>query len=226
MVTARNLTKKFGDITALWDITFNIEPGEFVFLTGTSGSGKTTLFRLIMRNLGLTAGELVVDGKHVHKIKTKDLPAYRRRIGPVFQDFKLLSDRSVWENIALPLEVRSIKPADIASSVKIALEMVGLTDRSHLFPGQLSGGELQRVGLARAVVSKPKLILADEPTGNLDPKTAHSIVSLLKEIHEELKTTVIMATHNADIVNRFGLRVITLSEGKLIKDSPKGKYDE
>ena len=212
MVTARNLTKKFGDITALWDITFNIEPGEFVFLTGTSGSGKTTLFRLIMRNLGLTAGELVVDGKHVHKIKTKDLPAYRRRIGPVFQDFKLLPNKTAYENIA--------------SSVKIALEMVGLTDRSHLFPGQLSGGELQRVGLARAVVSKPKLILADEPTGNLDPKTAHSIVSLLKEIHEELKTTVIMATHNADIVNRFGLRVITLSEGKLIKDSPKGKYDE
>jgi len=225
MVTARNVTKKFGNITALGDVSFSVDAGEFVFLTGASGSGKTTIFRLILRDLKPNSGELVVDGHHLSRLSTRDLPHYRRHLGPIFQDFKLLPDRSVWENVSLPLEVRFAKPGDVFAAVKIALQMVGLSDRSSLFPSQLSGGELQRVAIARAIVGKPKLLLADEPTGNLDPKTARSIVSLLKDIHSELKTTVIMATHNADIVNRYGLRVITLENGKLTKDTPKGKYE-
>jgi cell division transport system ATP-binding protein len=225
MVTARNLTKKFGGITAVRDVNFTIEPGEFIFLTGPSGSGKTTLLRLILRDVLLDSGELQVNGQNVAKIHSRQLPQFRRGIGAVFQDFKLLSDLSVWENVALPLEVRGVKPKDISAAVKIALEMVSLSNRADLFPVQLSGGELQRVAIARAVVGKPSLLLADEPTGNLDPKTARTIVKLLKDIHEELKTTVIMATHNADIVNHYSLRVISMDEGKLTKDVTKGKYE-
>ncbi len=218
MISAQKLTKKFGDILALEEVSFDISPGEFVFLTGPSGSGKTTVLRLIMRDLKPDAGKLVLDGPaKIHE--------YRRTIGTVFQDFKLLPDRSVFENVALPLEVVGIKPADLQKAVKKALELVELAARTDLFPAQLSGGELQRVALARAIVTRPKLILADEPTGNLDPKTARAIVNLLSAIHSELKTTVLMATHNADIVNHFARRVIALEAGKVIKDSPKGKYD-
>lgn len=225
MVTARSLSKKFGSIYALHDVSFHIEPGEFVFITGPSGSGKTTLFKLILRELKTATGELVINGHNTSKIKSGDLPTYRRNIGPIFQDFRLLPDRNVWENVALPLDVRGVKNSDISSAVKIALEMVELGNRSTLFPSQLSGGELQRVAIARAIVGKPKLLLADEPTGNLDPKTAHTIVKLLKDIHSELKTTILMATHNADVVNHSALRVIALSGGKLISDNPKGKYE-
>lgn len=225
MVTARDLSKKFGSTSALSQITFAIEPGEFVFLTGPSGSGKTTLLRLILREIKADGGELKVNGEDLIKLNSRKLAQYRRIIGPIFQDFKLLPDRNVTENVSLPLEVRGIKPQDIASAVKIALEMVELSPKKDLFPIQLSGGELQRVAIARAVVTKPKLILADEPTGNLDPKTAKIIVKLLKDIHAELKTTVIMATHNVDIVNHYALRVISLDGGKLIKDDAHGKYD-
>ena len=225
MITARNLTKKFGGITALLDLTLSIGPGEFLFLTGPSGSGKTTLLRLALRDLVPDSGSLVVNNHDLGKLKKKDLPLLRREIGTVFQDFKLLADRSIWENVSLPLEVRRLPKTQIDKAVKIALELVGLTDRATLFPAQLSGGELQRVGLARAIAGKPKLILADEPTGNLDPKTARTIVKLLKDIHTELKTTIVMATHNADIVNLYSQRVVSLDGGKLIKDSPKGKYE-
>lgn len=225
MITARNLTKKFGGITALSDFTLAISPGEFVFLTGPSGSGKTTLLRLALRDLVPDSGSLVVNNHDLGKLKKKDLPLLRREIGTVFQDFKLLMDQSIWENVSLPLEVRRLPKVQIDKAVKIALELVGLSDRTSLFPAQLSGGELQRAGLARAIVGKPKLILADEPTGNLDPKTARTIVKLLKDIHTELKTTVVMATHNADIVNMYSQRVISLDKGKLIKDNPKGKYE-
>jgi cell division transport system ATP-binding protein len=226
MVSAQSITKKFGDIVALHDISFSIEPGEFVFLTGPSGSGKTTLLRLILRELKSDSGQLIVENTDLIKIKNKDLPKFRRLIGTIFQDYKLLMDRSISENISLPLEVRGTKSSDIKSAVKLALEMVGLTNRAELFPSQLSGGELQRIAIARAIVAKPKMILADEPTGNLDPKTGKEIVKLLKDIHNELKTTVIMSTHNAEIVDHYSLRVINLSGGKLISDNPKGKYGQ
>jgi cell division transport system ATP-binding protein len=225
MISAHNLTKKFGDIPALEEVNFSIEPGEFVFLTGPSGSGKTTLLKLILREIVADKGELKVNGFDLKQLPNKKLPQYRREIGIVFQDFRLLPDRSVRENVALPLEVRGQKKTEVDAAVKKALDLVGLLKRSELFPAQLSGGELQRVALARAIVGRPKLILADEPTGNLDPKNAQGIVKLLKEIHEELKTTVLMATHNADIVNHANLRVIALVDGKVIGDNPKGKYE-
>jgi cell division transport system ATP-binding protein len=225
MITARDVSKKFGNVLALSELSFEIKPGEFVFLTGPSGSGKTTLLKLVLKDIVADKGQLLIGEQDIKKIPNKKLPDYRRQIGVVFQDFKLLSDRSVFENVALPLEVRGVKEAEISSAVKKALELVGLGSRVDLFPAQLSGGELQRVAIARAIVGRPKLLLADEPTGNLDPKTSIAIMKILKEIHEELKTTIVMATHNADIVNHAGLRVIMLVDGKLAKDSSKGKYE-
>lgn len=226
MITAQNLIKKFGAVLALEDVTFNIGDGEFVFLTGKSGSGKTTLIRLLLRDLVSNSGTLVVNDKDVSKIPHGKLPEYRREIGVVFQDFKLLADRNVLENVSLPLMFRGVNISDIQSSTKAALEMVDLWDRANLFPAQLSGGETQRVAIARAIVARPKLLLADEPTGNLDPATAKMILKLLREVHSELKTTVIMATHNAELVNHSSLRVITLDKGKITRDNQKGKYEE
>src|SRR3989344_1737748 len=202
MITAKGLSKKFGDLLILDNVDLHINAGEFVFLTGPSGSGKTTLLRLILRDLVATTGELLVDGQDVAKMKKSKLPQMRRNIGIVFQDFRLLTDRNVFENIALPLLIAGQKPAEIKTAVDQALTTVNLTNRSDWFPAQLSGGEIQRVTLARAIVGKPKLILADEPTGNLDPKTSREIVKLLETIHNDLKTTVLMATHNAEIVNQ------------------------
>jgi cell division transport system ATP-binding protein len=226
MVSARGLTKKFGNLVALEGVDFSVSEGEFIFLTGPSGSGKTTLIRLIIRDLIPSSGQLTVNGIDFSKLKTRDLPLLRRSIGTVFQDYKLLPDLTVRENVTLPLAVRGVHDTDSAKAVKIALEMVGLSSKTNHFPAQLSGGELQRVGLARAIVGKPKLLLADEPTGNLDPKTASSIVRLIKEIHSYLKTTVIMATHNSEIVNHYHLRIIALDAGRIIKDSPKSKYED
>jgi cell division transport system ATP-binding protein len=226
MIAAQDLTKKFGDVPALEKVTFNIGDGEFVFLTGKSGSGKTTLIRLLLRDLLANSGSLIVNNIDVSKIPSGKLPDYRREIGVVFQDFKLLADRNVLENVSLPLMFRGVTTPDIVSSTKAALEMVDLWDKASLFPAQLSGGETQRVAIARAIVARPKLLLADEPTGNLDPMTAKMILKLLREVHTELKTTVIMATHNADLVNHSSLRVITLDKGKLTKDNQKGKYEE
>lgn len=226
MITAKDLTKKFGEVSALENVTFKIEDSEFVFLTGKSGSGKTTLIRLLLRDLLPTSGSLLVHDTDVSKIPSGKMPFYRRDIGVVFQDFKLLADRSVLENVSLPLMFRGVNSQDIAGSAKAALEMVDLWERADLFPAQLSGGETQRVAIARAIVARPKLLLADEPTGNLDPATAKMILKLLREVHSELKTTVIMATHNAELVNHSSLRVITLEKGKLTKDNQKGKYEE
>lgn len=225
MVTAQNLVKKFGNEIALDGLSLNISPGEFVFLTGPSGSGKTTFIKLILREYKPTSGDIVVGEKSLNKISSGKIHEVRRQIGMIFQDFRLIEELSVWENIAVPLEITWTKQSEIAAAVKIALEMVGMAGQGHLFPAQLSGGEIQRVAIARAIVSKPKLILADEPTGNLDPKTSHQIVKLLKDLHEQLKTTVIMSTHNADIVNHYAQRVISLEKGKLAKDIAGGKYE-
>lgn len=225
MISARNITKKFGSVSALVDVSLDINPGEFIFLTGASGSGKTTLLRIFLRELLPDKGSLTIDGVDIAKITKRKLPLYRRSLGMVFQDFKILNDRNVFENVSLPLEVGGTKPAEIITKVKKSLDLVGLATKSDLFPAQLSGGELQRVAIARAIVASPKLILADEPTGNLDPQTAKGIVKLLQSIHADLKTTVIMATHNADIVNANAQRVVNLNEGKIVKDSLKGKYE-
>lgn len=226
MIKTSKLTKKFGSALALDGVDLSIEPGEFVFITGASGSGKTTLFRLILRDLVADSGSLTVGGVDLAKLPSKKIPKFRQTVGTIFQDFKLLGDRSVFENISLPLLVRGQKDSEIEKEVRLALETVGLEGRSSFFPSQLSGGEVQRVAVARAIVGRPSLILADEPTGNLDPKTASSIANLLKQIHTHLKTTIVMVTHNAQIVDDLVQRVITLSHGKVIKDSPKSKYHE
>lgn len=223
MIKFENVTKSFGDITALQDITFKIEPGEFVFVIGPSGAGKTTITRLIARHYLPTSGLIEIAGNDITKIPRKKIPQLRRSIGTVFQDLKLLSDWTVFENVALALRILGAKEEEIKREVGEILEAVGLADRVDFFPAQLAGGELQRVCIARAVVGKPDIVIADEPTGNLDLGTARQIVNLLKKINEGGKT-VIMTTHNFEIVNSMQERVIEFDKGKLVSDRKKGKY--
>jgi len=218
MLKINNLSKSFGKKKALDDINFVIEPGEFVFLIGESGAGKTTLLRLITRELLPDSGEILFEEKDITKLKRKEVPGLRQRIGVVFQDFKVLPERTLSENISVALAVCGVPQVEWHDRVGQVLELVNLKDRAKLFPSQLSGGELQRAALARALVINPEVILADEPTGNLDWDTAESIVDLFKTINSEGKT-VIMATHNKIIVEKLKQRVIELSAGKLIKDT-------
>lgn len=223
MINLKKVTKKFGSITALEDVSFEISKGEFVFLTGPSGAGKTTLIKLLLGEYLPSEGEIRVGEERVDKIPRRKLYLYRRKIGVVFQDYKLLEDKTVEENIALPLEIRNLSQKEIKEKVKKILEQVGLTERRHLFPAQLAGGELQRTCLGRAIITQPELLLADEPTGNLDPKTALEMVKLFKEVNEK-GTTVLMATHNKEIVDSLRCRVIELDKGKVIRDEKEGKY--
>lgn len=223
MVKFENVSKKFGEVTALDKVNFEIEPGEFVFIIGPSGAGKTTLIKLILKDYLPTLGTIKVGGVNLENVPKRKIPDYRRKIGVVFQDFKLLSDQTVFENVALALKVLGKKEAEIISEVKNILGLVGLDKRADFFPAQLSAGELQRVCLGRAVIGSPELVIADEPTGNLDLGTARQIIKLLKKINDTGKT-VIMATHNFEIVNEMRERVVELNEGKLISDEKKGKY--
>ena len=223
MVKFENVTKKFGEVTALNGVSFVIEPGEFVFVIGPSGAGKSTLVRLILKECLPTEGTIKVKNFNLQELSKKKIPEYRRQIGVVFQDFKLLSDQTVFENVALALRVLNEAEEKIEQKVLNILDLVGLKGKDNFFPSQLSGGELQRVCLARAIVGEPEIIIADEPTGNLDLGIARQIVDLLKKINEAGKT-VIMATHNFAIVNALSQRVIELDEGKLVSDQKKGKY--
>lgn len=224
MVSFDNVTKKYGSITALEDISFEVEPGEFVFITGPSGAGKSTVLKLLLRDTKPERGKILIEGKDISTLKSRDLPFYRRKVGVVFQDFKLLWGRTVWENVALALEVSGEQKGD--KKIKDALNEVGLLERADLFPRQLAGGEQQRVVIARALVAKPKLILADEPTGNLDPATSRQIIELLDRQAKEDGTTIIMATHNENIVNTLKRRVLLFKNGKLVSDKKSGKYQE
>jgi len=218
------VTKKFGDFAALDNVSFKIKPGEFVFITGKSGAGKSTVVRLILGEFLPTEGEVWVDKQSLTKLKQKQILNLRRQIGVIFQDFRLLSDKTLAENILIGLNVIGGDKTDWQSKLENVLDLVGLKERADFFPAQLSGGELQRACLARALVIRPKVFLADEPTGNLDPETSWELMSLLKKINEK-GTTVIMATHNFDIVNSSCQRVIKLEGGKLIFDKKKGKYE-
>lgn len=225
MIRFANVTKKFGTITALEDISFDLDKGEFIFLTGRSGAGKTTLIRLLLRELRPTSGKITIEGKDIGSLKASEIPFYRRRVGVVFQDFKLLPDMTVYENARLACEIDSKVTASDEKKIKEVLEQVGMTARAHLFPRQLSGGELQRAVIARVLVMEPRLILADEPTGNLDPPTARQILSLLDKACER-ETTVLMATHNAELVNSLKRRVVSLRDGKIVSDQKTGRYTD
>lgn len=228
MVVFKNVTKTFGMIVALRDASFDIERGEFTFITGPSGAGKTTVLRLILREVMPNGGQVIVGGRNVATLKDSEIPSYRKTVGMVFQDFKLLSDRTIGENVALALSVSGIPAEKRLTRVKEVLGQVGLKDRADSFPSQLAGGELQRAVLARAIVNNPKIILADEPTGNLDPETGWEIVELLSGMRNlrEGDTTVIMATHNRDIVDRMRSHVIELVRGKVVRDKKQGKYKD
>jgi cell division transport system ATP-binding protein len=218
MLNVKNVTKSFGKIKALDDISFDIAPGEFIFITGESGAGKTTLLRLILREFLPDAGEIFFEDEDITKLRSKDIPKLRQQIGVVFQDFKVLPERTLRENVAVALAVCGVSENEWNDRVELVLELVGLKDRLNLFPSQLSGGELQRAALARALVVNPKVVLADEPTGNLDWGTAESIMELFSKINSEGKT-ILMATHHQLIVDTMKKRVIEISKGKLIKDA-------
>ncbi len=208
---------------ALDDITFEVKPKEFVSVVGKSGAGKTTLFRLLLAEERPTSGRIFFDNQNIQKIKPQKLPELRRKIGAVFQDYKLLSSKTAYENVAYAMEVIGASDEEIARDVADVLEIVGLKNRANNFPAQLSGGEKQRVAIARALIHRPEVILADEPTGNLDPYHTLDIIRLLLKINE-FGTTVVLATHNKEIINSLGKRVVTLQEGKIIRDEEEGRF--
>ena len=224
MIKFEAVTKKFGNLLALDDINLEVKQGEFVFLVGPSGAGKSTLLRILTKEVSPTSGKVFLSHIDITKIPDRDVPKYRRKIGFVFQDFKLLDDRTVFENVALTLEVLGRSEDEIKKGVEHVLKLVEICDKRNLFPKQLSGGEAQRTAIARAIVGKPDILLADEPTGDLDPKTAWGVIQLLNEINT-WGTTILMATHNAEIVNTLKRRVIILKNGKITKDSKEGKYE-
>ena len=224
MLKFESVTKKFGSTNALDNVSFEVGLGEFVFVTGPSGAGKSTLLKLLLRQLKPDHGKIIIEGKDISELKKDQVPFYRRKLGFVFQDFKLLPDRTVWENVALGLEIGE-DTKNPEKKIKDALEEVGIEDKKNLFPRQLAGGEQQRVVIARALVTQPKLILADEPTGNLDPVTSRQIISLLDHAAKN-GTTVLMATHNEIIVSTLKRRVLKFKKGKLVSDTEKGKYEE
>ncbi len=212
----KNVNKSFGGVRALTDVSFGVGKGEFVFIVGASGAGKTTLLRLLIAEYKPTSGTIIFDGRDLSKVKRSDIPYLRQRIGAVFQDFKLLKERSIRENIEVALDVVGVDKKEWMARVDQVLKLVGLSHRSELFPLQLSGGELQRVAIARALVVNPQLIFADEPTGNLDWETAGTIMDLLAKINKEGKT-VIVTSHNKEIVDKMKKRVIVLKDGKIVK---------
>lgn len=225
MISFQGVTKKFSStITAVVDINLEISDGEFVFLVGPSGAGKSTILRLLSREHLPTSGKILVDQVDITKLDPSRIPDYRKKVGFVFQDFKLLSDRTVWENVALSLEVRNLSEEEINKEVERTLKLFDIWNRRNLFPQQLSGGEAQRTAIARAIIGKPSILLADEPTGDLDPDTSWSVLQLLSEINS-WGTTVIMATHNREIVNKLKRRVVSLKEGQITRDRKEGGYD-
>ncbi len=212
-----------GDVVALADLSFAIEPGEFVSVVGHSGSGKTTLIKMILAEDAPSMGQVFFESADIHKLNRKELPKLRRRIGSVFQDFRLLPNKTVYENIAFTMEAAGRTDEEIASDVPHVLELVGLGNKLWSFPRELSGGERQRVAIARAIVNQPDLLIADEPTGNLDPLNANDIIQIFKKIND-IGTTVLLATHDKGIIDSLGRRVITLENGRLIRDNKQGRY--
>ncbi|MBK0347969.1 cell division ATP-binding protein FtsE [Aerococcaceae bacterium zg-ZJ1578] len=226
MIQLTNVTKQYPNgIKAVDDMSIRIEQGEFVYIVGPSGSGKSTLMKLLYREETPTKGTVQVGKYRIATMKEKEIPFLRRYVGVVFQDFKLLPKLTVYENVAYALEVTGKRGKEIKQRVHELLEQVGLRHKVNQLPEELSGGEQQRVAIARALANRPAILIADEPTGNLDPETALGILNLLEKVNT-LGTTVIMGTHNENFVNQFRHRVLELNQGKLVRDSYKGEYDE
>jgi len=219
-----NVSKVYSkDSVALDDVSLTVTAGEFVSVVGHSGAGKTTLVKMILADEYPTDGTVFFESVNVHKLKNKDLTKLRRRIGVVFQDYKLLLNKTAYENIAFAMEAAGKSNEEIESDVPHVLELVDLTDKMYHFPSQMSGGEQQRLAIARAIINQPELIVADEPTGNLDPINTYEIIQILKKIND-LGTTVILTTHNRGVIDSVGKRVITMEKGKIVRDDKEGKY--
>ncbi len=227
LIRVKNVNKRYKNgVTAIYDLNLNIKKGDFVFLIGSSGSGKSTLIKMLYREEKPSSGEIIVGGINVAKLRNARVYKLRRKLGIVFQDYRLLPKMTVYENVAFALECLGERKNEIRVKVLKALELVGLKGKVHNYPDQLSGGEQQRVAIARAIVNEPKLLLCDEPTGNLDPEMSLEIVKLIESINKETKTTVVMATHDKEIVNKMKKHVVVLKDGRLIKEYEKGKYDD
>src|SRR5574344_3022916 len=225
MIEFRNVSKTYDTGTeAVHNANFVIDKGEFAFLVGSSGSGKSTLIKLILKEEEPTSGTIIINGKDTTFLKPKRIPYLRRSMGVVFQDFRLLSDKTVYDNVAFAMYIVKATPRHIRRQVPMVLSLVGLSGKAKMYPNELSGGEQQRVALARALVNNPSRLIADEPTGNLDPETAWGIMTLLNDINMR-GTTVVIATHAKDIVNRMQKRVIKISKGHIVRDERKGGYD-
>ena len=224
IIAMDHISKQYSTgVEALSDVSIRIHKGEFVFVVGKSGSGKSTFIKLLLKELNPTEGRIFVGGRQVTNLKRKQVSLYRRKIGVVFQDFRLLKNKTVFENVAFAREIIGMTKRDIARNVPIMLEMVGLKGKEKMYPHALSGGEQQRVAIARALINQPTILLADEPTGNLDPKTAWDIMMLLEEVNK-MGTTVVVVTHNNDVVDVMQKRVINLEDGVLVRDEKKGGY--
>ncbi|EOT47062.1 MULTISPECIES: cell division ATP-binding protein FtsE [Enterococcus] len=224
MIEMKDVLKKYSNgTTAIRNISITIDQGEFVYVVGPSGAGKSTFIKLMYREERATKGILTVAGYNLVKIKNRDIPYLRREIGVVFQDYKLLSKKTVYENVAYAMQVTGKKQREIKKRVMEVLDLVGLKHKVRVFPSELSGGEQQRVSIARAIVNKPKVLIADEPTGNLDPENSWEIMRLLDRINSQ-GTTVVMATHNSTIVNTIRHRVIAIENGRIIRDQAEGEY--
>lgn len=225
MIRFENVTKRYGNNTALRNLNLHIEKGEFVFLVGPSGAGKSTFIKLLSHETVPDEGKVFVDGIEVNRLKKSKIPYLRRKLGIVFQDFRLLPNKTAFENVAFALEVMEVSRTEIKQKVHNALELVNLTAKANQLPANLSGGEQQRVAIARALVNRPVVLIADEPTGNLDPATAQTIMQLFNHINH-LGTTIIMVTHAKELVNSMHKRVLTIEDGAIVRDVQKGAYDE
>lgn len=224
MIRFENVTKYYTENDlAVENINLSVHAGEFVSIVGHSGSGKTTLIRLLLGEIKPSSGNIWFDDFDVDALKSDELPVYRRRIGVVFQDFRLLPNKTAFENVAFAMEAAGKTDEEIVSDVPHALELVGLGHKARSFPSEMSGGERQRLAIARAIINQPEVILADEPTGNLDPTSTFEVVEILKKVND-LGTTVILTTHNKGIIDALGKRVVTLEKGKMIKDDKHGRH--
>ena len=223
MIDFKHVTKEYGETVALDDATIHIDQGDFVFLVGPTGAGKSTFIKLISKEIEPDSGEIIVAGKELSKLSNREIPIHRRDIGMVFQDFKLLDNKTVFENVAFAMEIVHCSRRTINRQVPQMLSVMGIEDKADNFPQELSAGEQQRVAIARAIINNPRILIADEPTGNLDPDTAWEIMELINTINRR-GTTVVMVTHAKDIVNRMGKRVVAIDRGRIVRDNRGGEY--